>query len=174
LGADAGLRLVEHFTLEDPNLHADDPVRGFRLAQTVVDIRTERVQRHASFAIALGPRDLGAVQASRNPNLHAQRADAHRIRHGPLHGATEHDAALELLRDAIRDQLCIELRLANFGDVDAHIGLRHLHHLRDLAAQLFDVLALLADHDAGSRSVNSDVHLACGALDMNAAYRGVR
>src|SRR6185503_382597 len=95
----------------------------------------------------------------------------HGVRHSALHGATEHHATLELLRDAFRDELCIELGLADLGDVDAHVGDRHLHHLRDLPAQLLDVLALLADDDARTRGVNRDVHLARGTLDLDAADR---
>src|SRR5690606_15156144 len=71
--------------------------------------------------------------------------------------------------DAFGDQHGVELGLANLGDVDAHVCDRHLHHPRDLATQLLDVLALLADHDAGTRGVNGDVHFARGALDLNAA-----
>src|SRR5262245_24432475 len=44
-------RLLEHFTLEDPHLHADDAVGGAGFGETVVDVRAERVQRNATFAI---------------------------------------------------------------------------------------------------------------------------
>src|ERR1700736_3731569 len=45
------LHLVEHFALEDPDLHADDAVGRVRLRQTVVDVSAERVQRNSSFAV---------------------------------------------------------------------------------------------------------------------------
>src|SRR6185295_13952763 len=136
------------------------------------DVRAERVQRNAAFAIPLGAGDFRAVQSAGDAHLDAERADAHRVRHGALHRAAEHHAALELLRDAFGDQLRVELGLADLGDVDAHVGDRHLHHLRDLATQLLDVLALLADHDARTRRVDRDVDLARRALDLDAADRG--
>ena len=43
---------------------------------------------------------------------------------------------------------------------------------RGLLAQLLDVLALLADHDARARGLDGDVHLLGGALDQHAADRG--
>src|SRR5258708_10382042 len=46
-----GLRLIEHFAFEYPNLDADDAVSGLRLRKTVLDVGTERMQRHAPFAI---------------------------------------------------------------------------------------------------------------------------
>ncbi|TLY93135.1 MAG: hypothetical protein E6K38_11665 [Gammaproteobacteria bacterium] len=42
-----------------------------------------------------------------------------------------------------------------------------------LLAQLLDVLALLADDDAGPRGLDGDVDLLGGALDQNAAHRGL-
>ena len=68
-------------------------------------------------------------------------------------------AALELLRDAFGDQLRVELGLADLGDVDAHVGSGHAEQLRRLLAQLLDVLALLADHDARTRRLDRDVRL---------------
>jgi hypothetical protein len=98
---------------------------------------------------------------------------AHRVGHGALHGAAEHHALLELLRDAFGDQLRVELGLADLGDVQAHVVHRHAQNLGHRRAELLDVLALLADHDARPRRVNRDVGAARGALDVNAAHRGV-
>src|SRR5690606_8207213 len=90
-----------------------------------------------------------------------------------LHGATEDNAAVYLLVDAIGDGLRSELRLTDLRDVDAQVGDGHLHHVGDLGAQLLDVLALLADHDARPRRVDRDIDLAGGTLDLNAAHRGI-
>ncbi len=64
----------------------------------------------------------------------------------------------------------IQLRLADFGDVD--MG-RNTHHLGNLAAQAVNVLALLADHDAGARAVDRDARRFGRTLDLNAAHRGM-
>src|SRR4029453_7120029 len=93
--------------------------------------------------------------------------------HGALHGAAEHHALLDLLRDALGDQGRVEFGLPDLGDVEAHVGDRHLHQLGDLDAQLLDVLALAADHDAGTGGVYRDVGLASRALDVDPAHRRV-
>src|SRR5512135_2691336 len=60
------LRVVRHhLALEDPHLDADDAVGGAGLGESVVDVGAQRVQRHASLAIPLAPRDLDAVQPPR-------------------------------------------------------------------------------------------------------------
>src|SRR5436190_23211750 len=167
------LFLREHFALEDPHLDADDAVGGAGFAQAVVDVGAEGVQRHAAFARPLGARDFRAVQAARQAYFHAQGARAHGAHHRALHGAAEHHAFFDLLGDAVSDQLCIELRLADLGDVQAHVLRRQLEHLRRLGAQLLDVLALLADHDARTRGLDRDVDALGGALDQHAADRRV-
>jgi len=43
--------------------------------------------------------------------LHTQRAAAHRAHHSALHRAAEHHALLDLLRNAVCNQLCIQLGL---------------------------------------------------------------
>src|SRR4051812_21636508 len=58
------LTLAQRFSLEHQHLHADRAVGGARFREAVFDVRTQRMQRHAAFAIPLGARDLRAVQAS--------------------------------------------------------------------------------------------------------------
>jgi hypothetical protein len=77
------------------------------------------VEGHATFAVPLGTGDFDAVQATRRHDLDALGAQAHGVLHRALHGAAEHDALFELLRDRIGDQLRIDFRLAHFFDVDA-------------------------------------------------------
>src|SRR5688572_12187885 len=76
-------------------------------------------------------------------------------------------------RDAVGDQLRIELGLADLGDVQAHVLRRQLEHLGRLGAQLLDVLTLLADHDARTRGLDRDVDALGGAVDEDAADRRV-
>src|SRR5438093_10377526 len=56
-------RLGEHLALEDPDLHADRPVRRVRGGHSEVDVGAQRVQRHPTVAIPLAAGDLGAAQA---------------------------------------------------------------------------------------------------------------
>src|SRR5580700_566160 len=122
-----GHRIVfEDFALEDPDLDAAGTERGERGRNPVVDVGAQRVQRHAAFAIPFHARDFGAAQTARAIDADALGTQAHRRLHGALHGAAEGNAALELLRDRFGDQLRVELRLADFDDVDDHVALGEL------------------------------------------------
>src|SRR5690606_31472091 len=165
----ANLGEVEDLALVDPGLDSDDSVLRLRLGEAVVDVGAERVQRHAAFAVPLRTRDLGAVQAAGHVDLDAQRAQAHRVAHRALHRTAEHDAALQLLRDRLGDQLRVELGLAHLGDVDVR---RDAHHLADFLAQLLDVLAALADHHARTGGVDGDAGGLRGSLDQDPADAG--
>jgi hypothetical protein len=128
------------------------------------------VQRHAAFAIPLTARDLDAVQAAGRHDLDALRTQAHGVLHRALHGAAEHDALLELLRDRLGDQLRIDLGLAHLFDVHRH---RHAQAARQFSLEVLDVLALLADHHARARRVDGDARVLGRALDQDARHRGV-
>jgi len=97
-------------------------------------------------------------------------AQAHGILHRALHGAAEHDAALQLLGNVLRNQLGVQVRLADFFDIDVH---RHTHFLGEHLAQLVHILTFLADDNTGSGGVNSDTGLVGRSLDRNPAYRRV-
>src|SRR5437870_5871142 len=129
------------------------------------------MERHTTFAIPLAAGDFHAVQAARAHDLDALRAEAHRVLHRPLHRAAKHDPLLELLRDRIRNQLGVDLRLADFLDVQADIA---AHHLAQVTAQRLDVLAFFADDDAGTRAVNRDARVLGGSLDRHLRNRRMR
>jgi hypothetical protein len=79
-------------------------------------------------------------------------------------------ALFELLRDRVGDQLRVDFRLADLFDVHVH---RHAHDLGQLGLQDFDVLALLADHDARTRAVHGEARVLGRTLDDDAADRSV-
>src|SRR6201999_3664310 len=106
----------------------------------VVDVRAQRVQRHAPFAVPLRAGDVGTAETARNVDADAAGAHADRRLHGALHGTAERHAALELLGNALRHEGRIGLGLAHFNDVDVHFRVRELLHL---GADLVDVSALL-------------------------------
>src|SRR3546814_428318 len=162
----ADLGEVEDLALVDPGLDADDSVGGLGLGEAVIDVGAQGMQRHAAFAIPLRTRDLGAVEAAGDVDLDAQRAQAHRVADGALHRAAEHDAALELLRDRLGDQLRVELGLADLGDVDVR---RDAHQVGHFLAQLLDVLAALADHHARAGGVDRHARGLGRTLDRDAA-----
>src|SRR3990167_8739429 len=165
-----GLVLVEHLALEDPHLHADLAVRRLGLGKTVIDVGAQRMQRHATLAVPFGARDLGAVQAAGDHDLYAQRAQPPGIGHRAFHGAAEHDALFQLLGDVFGHELRVQLRLAHFFHRQLHRTAGDLGHL---LAQLLDVLALLANDDAGTRGVHGDIDALCRTLDHDRAQRRV-
>src|SRR5688572_11450239 len=160
----ADLAEVKDLALVDPDLHADDSVRGQGLGEAVVDVGAQGVQGHAALAVPLRTRDLGAVEAAGDVHLDAQGTEAHRVADGALHRAAEHDAALELLRDRLGHQLRVELRLADLGDVDVH---GHAHQVGHVLLELLDVLAALADHHARASRVDGDARRVRGTLDQD-------
>src|SRR6185295_10743486 len=150
-----GERVVaENLALEDPHLDPADAVRGVRLGLGVIDVAAQRVQRHAARA-----GDSDALGAKTQRRLHRA-----------LHRAAEGDAALELVGDALGDELGVDLGLADLDDVQAHFGARHL---LQLALQLLDVRALLADDHAGARRIDADPADLRRALDDDLRDRGL-
>src|SRR5262249_31720163 len=143
--------VLEDLALEDPDLDAASAERGERGRNAVVDISTQRVQRHTALAIPLHARDFGAAEPAGAVDADALGAKPHRRLHGALHGPAERDATLELLRDRFGNQRGIELGLADLDDVDDDI---RISDTGNALAQLVDIGTLLADHDAGARRVD--------------------
>src|SRR6202521_4222519 len=164
-----GHRIVlEDFALEDPGLDAAGAESGERGRPPIIDVGAQRMQRHAAFAIPLHARDFGAAETARAVDTDAFGAKTHRRLHRTLHGAAERDAALKLLRDRFGDQGSVEFRLADFHDVDDDVGIRDIGNA---LAQLVDVGALLADHDAGTRGMDRHAALLVRTLDHDSGHR---
>src|SRR5262245_17847839 len=162
--------VLQNLALENPDLHAAGAIGRERGGNAIVDVRAQRMQRHATFAVPLHARDLGAAQTPSAVDADAAGTEPHRRLHCPFHRAAERDAALELLCDRFSDQLGIELRLPDLDDVDDDIGLREAC---DLAAQLLDVGALLADDHARPCRLHGDAALLVRALDYDLGDRGL-
>src|SRR5690606_34806853 len=136
----------------------------------VFNVGTQRVKRYTTFAIPFGTCDFDTIQTASAHDLDALSTQTHGVLHGALHGTAEHDPLFKLLRDRVGDQLSIDFRLADFFDV--HVN-RHAHQALQVGLEHFDVLALLADHDARTSRVNRDACILGGTLDDHTAYRSV-
>src|SRR3989442_272792 len=101
----AAVTLGHDLALVDPDLDADPAERRLRLDEAVVDVRADRVQRHAALGVGLRAAHLGAAEPSAARDLDSLGARAHRRRERTLHRATERHAILQLLRDRLRDEL---------------------------------------------------------------------
>src|SRR2546425_9051530 len=156
--------------LVDPYLHADLPVGRAGLAEPVIDVGAQRVQRQLPLQVPLGARDLGAAQPPRDADLHALGPEAHGRLDRLLHGAPESHAALHLQTHRLRDQLRLQLRLVDLHDVDEDLaaGL-----LLEVVAQLVDLGPLAADDDPGPRGVDVDLQPVDRALGLDLRDAGV-
>src|SRR5688572_29836967 len=150
--------MAENLALEDPHLDAAHAISVVGLRLGIVDVAAQRVERNPALAIPVGARDLGAAETAGAGDPDALGAETKRRLNRALHGAAEGDTAFELVGDALRHQARVNLRLADFDDVEADLG---AGHLRQLLLQLLDVRTLLADDDARA-----------GGIDRHAAQLG--
>src|ERR1041385_344509 len=164
-----GHRIVlEDFALEDPDFYPAGAEGGERRGNAIVHVGAQGVQRHAALAIPFHPRDFRAAEPTRAVDTNAFGAEPHRRLHRALHGAPERHAALQLLRDRFGNQRGVQLGLADFDDVDHHVG---GGDVGNLLAELVDVGALLADHHAGAGGVDGHAALLVRTLDHDSRHR---
>src|SRR5262245_38508751 len=126
------------------------------------------MQRHPTLAVPFHARDFGAAEPARAVDADALGTEPHRRLHRALHGAAERDTPLELLGDRFGDQLGVELGLPDLDDVDDDVAVGQLRHF---LAQLLDVGALLADHNARPRGVDRHPALLVRTLDHDLGHR---
>src|SRR4030095_345831 len=109
--------MAENLALEDPHLDATNTVSGVRLRFGIIDVAAQRVQRNATLAVPFGARDFRAAQTAGAGDADALGAETQRRLHRTFHCAAEGDTALELVGDALCDETRVDLRLADFDDV---------------------------------------------------------
>src|SRR4029079_514284 len=167
----AGVAGGHDLALVDPALHADAAERRAGLVEAVVDVRAQRVQRHAAVVVHLRARHLRAAEAAGDLDLAALRARAHGARERALHGAPEGDAVDQLLRDGLGDELRVQLGALDLEDVDLD---RLAREPMQVTAQRVDLRTGLADHDAGPRGVDVDLRLRGVLADRDVRQARVR
>src|SRR5688572_27599533 len=64
-----------HLALEDPHLHADDPVGRAAEGQTVMDVGFQCVERETPILVPLASRDLGTIETAAHPDLDSLRSE---------------------------------------------------------------------------------------------------
>jgi hypothetical protein len=114
--------------------------------------------------------DLGAAETAAADDLDAFGTQTHRRLHRALHGTAEGDTALELIGDALRDELGVDFRLADLDDVQLDVDLV----IAPASCAAFDVRALLADDDTGTGSVDRNAAQLGRTLDHHLRDRGLR
>src|SRR5881296_485094 len=166
MGGPLGLRgrLGEHLALEDPDLHADRPVRRVGGGGPEVDVRAQRVQRHPTVAIPFAARDLGAAQAPRAGDTDPVGAQSQGRGDGLLHRAAERHALLKLQRHVLGHQLGVELGVDDLLDVEVDLLLRPR---LEFVLEPLHFRALAADDDARPRRGHGDPGAIRRALDVD-------
>ncbi len=87
-----------------------------------IDVGAQRVQRHPTLAIPLGPRDFRAAEPAAAADPDALGAEPHRRLHRALHRPPEGDAPLQLLGDVLGHELGVDLGLADLDDVEVDVA----------------------------------------------------
>src|SRR6185436_14646221 len=90
---------AQHLALEDPHLHADRAGGRVRGRHPEIDVRAQRVKRHAAVPIPFAARDLAAAQPSRARDPDPVGSKPERGGDGLLHRAPEGHTLLQLQRD---------------------------------------------------------------------------
>src|SRR5947207_4601295 len=165
-GVPSGFRRrgAQHFALEVPDLDADRPVRRVGGREPVVDVRADRMERHAAVAVPLLARDLAAAQPPRARDPDAVGAQAQRGGDRLLHGAAERDTLLELERHVLRHELGVELGVDDLLNVEIDLLARPR---LQLVLQLLHLRALPADDDARPGRRDRDPRPVGRALDVD-------
>src|SRR5574343_573749 len=162
---------IKHIALVNPDLDTDDTVGGQGFRGCVIDIGTQGMKRHATFAIPFAAGDFCTIKTTSAHHLDTLGTQTHRVLHRTLHGATEHNALFQLLSNGISDQLGINFRLPDFFN-------RHMdgnaHDALQIRTQLLNVFALLADHDARTSGINGNAGIFGRALDQHTTNRSMR
>src|SRR5690606_10100951 len=108
------------FTAIDPYFYADAAVSRMCFRCAVVDIGTQRMQRHRTFAVAFRTCDFRTAEATANSGFDSFRASAHCPLNRLFKRTTERDAAFQLLSDAFCYERSVQISLFDFGDIDVH------------------------------------------------------
>src|SRR5438132_8907244 len=157
-------RGAQHLALEDPDLHADRPVRRVGGREAVVDVRTDRVERYAAVTVPLLAGDLAAAQPPGACDPDAVGTEPQCGGDRLLHRAAEGDALLELERHVLRHELRVELVVNDLLVVEIDLLARPR---LQLVLQLLHLRALPADDDARPGRRDRDPRPVGRALDVD-------
>ena len=140
-----------------------------RLVEAVVDVRAQRVQRHAALAVELRAAHLGAAEAAGDLDADALGAGALGALQALAHRAAERHTGAELLGDALRDELSLGLGVLDLEDVELDLL---AGELLEVGADALGLGAAAADHDARAGGVDVDANAVTGALDLDVRHAG--
>jgi len=130
--------MSEDLAFEHPNLDATHTISCLGGAVGEIDIGAQRMQRYSAFPVPFHTGDLGATQPAGAIDPNALRAEADGGLHSAFHRPAKGDAPLELLGDAVGDQLGFDLGLSDLDDVKANLA---VSEFGEIGAQLLEALS---------------------------------
>ncbi len=131
----------------------------------VVDIRAQRVAGNPALLIENIAGHFSTAQPARALHHDALGTQTHCALRGLLHRALERHALGDLLANALRDELGVQLRLMDLADVELDLFARQL---LQLATEHVDVGAALADDHTRLGRVDRHLNLVRSSLDLDA------
>jgi hypothetical protein len=124
----------------------------------VINVRTQRVQRHAALTLVGHTGDFCATETTRTLDLDALGSQPHGALYCLLHGTLVRHTLVDLFADALGNQLRFQFGLVNFGDIDLELLTEGT--IKDLA-EFFELFAALADHSTHLGGVYGDFDTVC-------------
>ena len=136
------LTLAINLSAANPHLDAQQADLRQSLSLAVVNISTESVQRRTAFLEHFLTCHFCTVQTSANLNLDTFSTSVHCIGNSHLDSTTVSNLAFYLTGDALTYDVCIQIRLLHFEDVNLNIL---VSNLLELFLELVNFLTTLAD-----------------------------
>ena len=115
--ATGGGQATDDVTSIDPDLDPDGPDRGAGGGHAVVDVGPQSVERNPALPVPLATTHVGSSQAAVALDSDPLGAGLEGGGNRSLHGSAEGDPVLELVGDALGEQLGVEVGILDLGDV---------------------------------------------------------
>jgi hypothetical protein len=128
----------------------------------VINVRTERLQGHTTFAVHFLAGNFGTSQTAGEHDFAPTCTGAHRCCEGHFHGAAERYTAFKLLGNLLAYKGSVQFCTLDFKDVDLDFFAGDLF---DLFAQFVHFFPPTADNDTRLGGMNSDRDFLERALD---------
>jgi hypothetical protein len=135
----------------------------------VINVRSQRVQRHAAFTLVGNTGDFCATKTTRTLDLHALSTQPHGALYRLLHSTLVRHTLVDLFADTLGNQLRFQFGLVNFGDIDLELLTEGT--IKDLA-EFFELFATLANHSTHLGGMYGDFDTVCRALDFDPSHTG--
>ena len=105
----------------NPNFNSNFTIGGVCFSKTIIDIRSQCLQRNGSLAVELSTSDISTAQTTRTAGLDTHSTRLHGSAHAGLHCTSEGYTVLQLLSNVLSYQLCISVRSLDLFNVNHNL-----------------------------------------------------